>query len=164
MTKLLILIGHSGSGKTWLSNKLEKEHGWFRMTQVTTRDRRIDEPEDAYSFINEKEYDDIKDSLFGKTDVNGCKYGTCRTLYHNKFNVVVLNKKGLEDFLDKTKDDRTNLDLCILGLEIDGKGREGRNIDLEKEETKVVCDFLLKSDDYFSEAEVLAFLKEKKGW
>lgn len=163
MTKILIFVGHSGSGKSHAADNLVKL-GWKKMTQVTTRPRRIDEPEDAYDFITDEVYEDIKDNLFGRTEVNGCKYGTSKTLYLNDNHVVVLNKKGIDDFLKFKAQLPESVDITILGLEINGKSREGRDIPTEKRETKEICDFLLVGDDYFEVEEILNFLKEKKGW
>jgi guanylate kinase len=163
MTKILILVGHSGSGKSFLADKLTLSN-WIKMTQVTTRERRIEEPEDAYDFITDELYEEIKDNLFGRTEVNGCKYGTSKTLYLNKNHVVVLNKRGIEDFLKFKAQLPESVDIAILGLEINGKGREGRDILKETKETKEICEYLLTSNEYFEAEDILNYLKEVKGW
>jgi guanylate kinase len=163
MTNVLIVAGHSGSGKSYLAKELEEKFNFNRLKQVTTRPRREGEEEDAYDFITDELYDKIKDTLFGKTEFNGYRYGTYRTLEINKNNVVVLNKKGIEDFKKQMEGlgEQVIDNTIILGLKIKEGKREGRNLEQENLDILSVIDYLLTADTYIDTIEILEYLENK---
>lgn len=114
---ILLLCGPTGSGKTYIANKLYKECNkselkysfcFFNLPkQVTTRQRRPEEDIYSYYFINNDEYDIIQDKLTCKTVFNGNNYGTLKDdiLLGDVINIIVASKSGLENtILDYTND------------------------------------------------------------
>ena len=163
MTNVLIVAGHSGSGKSYLAKELEEKFNFNRLKQVTTRPRREGEEEDAYDFITDEVYDKIKDTLFGKTEFNGYKYGTYKTIEVNKNNVVVLNKKGIDDFKKQMSgiDTQVITNIIVLGLKIKEGKREGRDLEQENLDILSVIDYLLTADTYIDTVEILEYLESK---
>jgi len=104
--KVILLMGVSGSGKSYLASQLVNYKGditFVLPTQVTTRPQREIEKSDDYLFINNEYYDKLnkEERLICRTEFNGYKYGTLiNTLVtgSNIWNVIVVNKKGMEDF------------------------------------------------------------------
>lgn len=118
--KIIILCGHSGSGKSYLAHKLS-ENGMNIPVQVTTRPPRNQKEIDdkVYEFISDEEYEAMKDDLtFRLESFNGYKYGTkLNTIVKAKndefvdafdrdimteeyINVVVASADGIQDFVD----------------------------------------------------------------
>lgn len=148
--KLLLICGVSGSGKTWIEKELVNHPTdnliFHKLNQYTTRPPRSKEEVElkVYNFINESEYNEIKDDLIAKTEVNGYHYGTLKDfLRGNKkrsvINTIIVNRRGYDDITSYLKN---NKDFEILTLKItinsEIKNREDRNIEKEKEELKTI--------------------------
>lgn len=110
MTKILVFLGVSGSGKSFNARKLSEVYKdgkvFDRIVQFTTRPMRDEELEGYdYYFINDKEYQELLEQnlVSCKTEINGYKYGTnIKDLIaeDGKIKVVVLNVQGCRDILD----------------------------------------------------------------
>lgn len=99
--KVVIFAGCSGGGKTYMEKLLIENYPelFNKLNQVTTREMREGEVQgNPYLFIDKEEYDRISDSLFGRTEIKGNYYGTKLELDPNKFNTIILNRMGIEDF------------------------------------------------------------------
>lgn len=100
--KVLTIAGVTGAGKDHLTDMLISTYpNYFcRAKQVTTRERRAGEV-DNYDFIDNDEYDRIKDSLCAKTQIRENRYGTrTSSLSTEKINIIIVNTDGLIDFLN----------------------------------------------------------------
>lgn len=120
---ILSVLGVSGSGKTEMVNSIMEytngiPEGKFKrfvdLKQVTTRKRRENEPEDAYVFLDNQEYQEYLDSgkLTAITKVNGNRYGTLFDIdeLSNQYDLsetiftVVANPLGHQSLLETVKD------------------------------------------------------------
>lgn len=75
---IITISGPSLSGKTELSNLLEKELGYNKVVSVTTRDRRSQEVNGVdYHFVSNDEFDylESKNLLVQKTENGSIRYG-----------------------------------------------------------------------------------------
>jgi len=123
---LLIVIGPTLSGKSYLVRQLEKlyKNKVNRMLQVTTRPMRSDESQgNDYFFINNNYYHLLceKNLLFGKVEGNkflSHSYGTLNDFHHDKINICILNEEGLESFI-KNNYNKDIYNLVILTLLMD---------------------------------------------
>lgn len=158
MFKFLVLAGVSGSGKSYLAKLLQEQYGeiFYKVQQVTTREKRPSENNNDYLFLTDEEYDEIKDNLVGKTEVNGCRYGSLldEETASNRIGIIILNEKGLRDFkehFDDTDFISIGLNRKIEDLEV---ARENRDEFFLKKERLVLdlCDYVvnLKKDKYCS--------------
>jgi guanylate kinase len=165
--KVLVLVGVSGSGKSVLEkNCIKKYPGLFnKLYQVSTRDKR--EPlEDSYLFLTKKFYKKFQDFLWGKTEINGDLYGTIPDLRKNKINTIILNEKGLKDFLDKADPD---VEFFVLGLDIDfddlpvkRKNRGEEHLEEEREVLKYAeYTYKIQDANYLNPTDVLDILLEE---
>jgi len=115
--KVIIIAGPSGSGKTVIEKLLVENYPneFKKLQQVTTRDMREGEVQGyPYKFITQEEYDKIENDLIGKTNIKGQRYGTIFDLDDNKFNTVILNKMGIDDFINQFPPDKCGIDYIIL--------------------------------------------------
>jgi len=102
MSKILVaLAGPSGCGKTYITEKLVEAMPslFMQLPQVTTRPKRHPK-EDTYRFIDKAEYDELEPNLFAKTQIGDTYYGTLLVPNPQPFNIVIVNKKGIQDILD----------------------------------------------------------------
>ena len=53
---IMILMGRSGCGKSSIARRLIENYGYRQVTTCTTRKPRDGETEDAYHFMDEKEF------------------------------------------------------------------------------------------------------------
>lgn len=126
---ILCILGASGSGKTILMDKLIKHYSdvydnvsgvktFIKIPQVTTREKRENEDDDAYKFISEKEYDYLcsQNKLTARTTVVGKRYGAFLDVpnLRNRYNidktifVIVVNASGLKSIKNFIKEDNEN--------------------------------------------------------
>lgn len=118
--KVLIFAGISGGGKTYVTNLLaDKFPEEFKsLKQVTTRPMREDESQgQPYIFIDKEEYDNISHKLVGKTEIHGNYYGTLFECDEDKFNTIILNKKGLDDFKEEFPLGETDVDYIVVMID-----------------------------------------------
>ena len=98
---VIALVGPSGSGKTAIATELLKSDRFEKIKSTTTRQRRTNEPEDAYNFITE---DEFKRKLQNGEFVE-------HTVYSNNFYGTEI--KEVENILNKDKH-------CVLPIDITG--------------------------------------------
>lgn len=135
MKNLLFIIGTSGSGKSYITNKLSEKEGFYKLLQYTTRAKRENEG-DEYYYITKEHFDIIGDRLIATTVVNDNYYGTIPTFRDNgDIAVLIVNALGLRnglEYLSHHKD--INFKILYLTGESFEERKEGRNVDREREE------------------------------
>jgi len=162
---LIIIGGPSGSGKTVIVDKLCEEFPleFEKLKQVTTRSMRENESQNnPYWFINDDQYDSIKDKLIFTTEREHGKYGTIPTQPNQSTNsakVVIADISALQKLTNKESSTYIQctaiytkiLIICInydKDLEVNQyrmKGREGRDNSFYDEFVKY-ADFTLMND------------------
>lgn len=147
--KFLAIGGVSGVGKTYVRDALIEAYPdkYCRVRQVTTRNRRIDEPEDAYIFLDEHEYYNLRDRLVGRTEINGNLYGSLIEENEDRVCIIILNEEGIKDFRTNKELEKNTLflalDRSIDELSVRREGRDDEH--LENERTiRDVCDITIK--------------------
>jgi len=131
--EIIGIVGISSSGKTTLADTLEKTFpkDFKNLQQVTTRTLRLG---DLYRKVSLEKYEEMKDDLIGKTEVNGTFYGTILpSSPEDKRFIIVLNKLGLENLKRdikeiEDKNPKIKFTLCVVKIELD------ENVKLEKRE------------------------------
>ena len=107
---ILCLIGKSASGKTFVRDKLVKEHGYKSLVAFTSRPPRKGEKEDiTYHFISQNEFEQkIKEDFFAEwkkydTEQGVWYYGTALTDCYDADNdtVAILTPEGVRDLQTK---------------------------------------------------------------
>jgi hypothetical protein len=158
--RFLVLAAPSGTGKTYLLETLINKYDnlFYKVPQVTTRDKREDEKEDTYIFLNKEEYDEIENDLIGKTVINGKYYGSLPNKNDHRIGIIILNEAG---FIDFKKSIRFKSDYLSIGLykpiEYIPVKREGRDEEYLKQEQKVLnmCDIVFNLKDDFVNPEMV---------
>lgn len=106
---MLILIGPSASGKTEIVKLLIKQYSMEKLVTYTSRPMRVGEIMDKdYHFISKSSFEEkIKHNFFFEyVEYNNNYYGTAvEDLTDNK--VVILEKNGLQHYIDKVRDQIT---------------------------------------------------------
>lgn len=102
MSRLVVIIGHTCTGKSTLAKKFE-ETGFKRIVPYTTRKPREGEIDGKeYHFVSQDRYieiyDQLAESAFYETEMGIARYGTMKEDYdipEGDSRVVVLNPKGV---------------------------------------------------------------------
>jgi len=118
--KVIIVAGPSGSGKSMIEKLLSEKfpNEFHKLQQVSTRPMREGEKQgDPYKFVTQDEYDEIKDNLIGRTNINGERYGTIFDLVDGKYNTIILNKMGIDDFINQFPLDKCGIDYIIVMID-----------------------------------------------
>ena len=90
---IVTLIGKSGSGKTTIANKLNKEYDCKVLASYTTRPPR--NPDDTdHVYISEEEFDKLTD-IVAFTNFNGYRYCATKDQVDNA-DIYVIDPYGLE--------------------------------------------------------------------
>ena len=103
---MLILVGHSASGKTEIANELRRDYNMKKIITYTTRPKRINEINGVdYHFVNEEEFLRLKENNFfvETTIFNGYYYGSSRDSVKDDA-VVILDPMGLQNFKNSNLD------------------------------------------------------------
>lgn len=102
----IILIGKSGSGKTTVTNYLVENYNFNQIITYTSRPRRECEAVDAYHFISNDKFNQLKDKSFfaeyyKKTLPDGelIQYGSAKEDYKdfNNQHIIILNPEGMRN-------------------------------------------------------------------
>ena len=78
---MLILVGHSASGKTEIANQLKRDYDMKKIITYTTRPKRINEVDGVdYHFVSEEQFLKLKEENFfvETTNFNGYYYGSSK--------------------------------------------------------------------------------------
>ena len=122
-TMIMILMGRSGCGKSSIARRLIENYGYRQVTTCTTRKPRDGETEDAYHFMDEKEFFTREaNGEFAEYDVYGTNfYGTLKSdLNTTDKLVLIVTPKGAasikqafpESFVVHVK---TSMKMSVLG-------------------------------------------------
>lgn len=176
--KILCISGPSGTGKTYLAYKLQEEFPemFFKLSQVTTRDKRDGETQgDPYIFLDEDGYDDIKDDLICRVmgdNKFGSQYGTVLEFKGNDvYHIVIASQEGIEDLLKEDPDGET-FDITVIGIKNNSENfmleREGRNPETVKAEmdvleyADVIMDMNSELKEYVDINDIYEYLKDSQ--
>lgn len=97
MSKFIFLIvGCSGSGKTSITEQLEKRYGLKSIQSYTTRPKRYDD-ETGHTFVSNEEFDKLAD-MVGYTEFAGNRYCATAEQVENN-NLYVIDPKGVDFFM-----------------------------------------------------------------
>ena len=103
---MLILVGHSASGKTEIANVLKNDYEMKKIITYTTRPKRVNEVDDVdYHFVSEEKFLELKEKDFfvETTCFNGYYYGSSKEDVKDD-SVVVLDPVGLQNFKNSKLD------------------------------------------------------------
>lgn len=168
----LVIAGPSGVGKDFLINSLITEHPdkFYKVDQVTTRKKR-DASDNGYIFLSMEDYEKLRHTLIGRTEVNGNWYGSIfpRPELKDKFGIIILNYDGYIDFLNFLKmDDNMNdifhisiaLDKMPEHIQVKREDRDNNFLDKERE-VSFLSDHVieLSEGEYASVDDILNLIK-----
>jgi cytidylate kinase len=164
--KFVILVGASGSGKTYIKEYLcnNLRHTYIAVPQFTTRQKRTDEADIAYLFVTKNAYDNIDKFLIGRTKIYDICYGSMFPAKDlDLIYTVILNEQGLKDFI--TNIDTNHHQFNIIGITRNDLVREGRTaeyIESEKNVLKYANVVFDGKDGYVSVSEVHNYIQNLK--
>ena len=138
---MLILVGHSASGKTEIANELKRDYEMKKIITYTTRPIRINEVNGIdYHFVSEEEFLKLKEQdFFVETTIfNGYYYGSSKNDVKDDA-VVILDPIGLANFKNSKLD---NLIAIFLNCdeEIRYKRMISRGDDPQKAKERLIHD------------------------
>ena len=138
---MLILVGHSASGKTEIANELKRDYDMKKIITYTTRQIRINEVNGVdYHFVTEEEFLSLKEKDFfvETTLFNGYYYGSSKEDVKDDA-VVILDPVGLTNFMNSKLD---NLVAIFLYCDEDIRYKRmiARGDDLEKVKERLIHD------------------------
>ena len=104
MKNIYLIVGCSGSGKTTITEHLEKKYGLKSIQSYTTRAKRS-ENETGHIFVSDKEFDNLT-NLVGYTVFAGNRY--CATAEQVENNdLYIIDPKGVDFFMESYKGSKT---------------------------------------------------------
>jgi len=122
---MLILVGHSASGKTEIANELKRNYDMKKIITYTTRPIRVNEVNGIdYHFVSEEEFLKLKEKDFfvETTYFNGYYYGSSKEDVKDE-NVVILDPLGVQNFKNSKLDN-----IIVIFLNCDEEIRYKRMI------------------------------------
>lgn len=137
INNVLFIIGNSGSGKSFITNKLTEYSMFYKLPQYTTRKQRDSERGNEYYFIDKEHYNLIADRLMSTTHINGEHYGTVPSFKVGCVGIVIVNKEGLEsgiNYIENVKDKNINYKVLYLKNTEPFESRESRDEEFVKNE------------------------------
>lgn len=104
MKNIFLIVGCSGSGKTTITEHLEKKYGLKSIQSYTTRPKRYDD-ETGHTFVSDDEFDKLTD-MVGYTEFAGNRY--CATAEQVENNdLYIIDPKGVDFFMKSYKGSKT---------------------------------------------------------
>lgn len=101
---IFLIIGCSGSGKTTITEQLEKRYGLKSIQSYTTRKPRYD-GETGHTFVSDEEFDKLAD-MVGYTEFAENRY--CATAEQVENNdLYIIDPKGVDFFMKSYKGSKT---------------------------------------------------------
>ena len=166
---VICLVGPSGSGKTAIMTKLTKEDKFVKPLTTTTREKRDNEPDDAYYFVDEETFiSDMNKGKFLETTVySNHFYGTSsseidRIIEEKKIAVIPIDicgaiaiknhyrDKVLMLFIDRSK---ASVVAEIIGRNVSDDEKVRRILSLDREyENEVFCDDVIDNNSTLNAA------------
>lgn len=143
-------MGPSGCGKSTLEKQLLFESDVYRVTSMTTRDKRDDEVDGvAYHFVSPEYFDAALRSgnFLQTTEFANSKYGTTYEEYTTEHPIAVLSivPKSAVDFIPLLETTFPDADIKIVYFDIDVK-RLRENM-IARNESEQVVDARIAQDD-----------------
>ena len=138
---MLILVGHSASGKTEIANELKRNYEMKKIITYTTRPMRVNEVNGVdYHFVDEEEFLKLKNNNFfiETTYFNGYYYGSSKNDVKDD-SVVILDPIGLQNFKNSKLD---NIFAIFLNCEEDIRYKRmiSRGDDPKKAQERLIHD------------------------
>lgn len=92
---IILLVGKSASGKTTITNSLEKNFGFKSLQSYTTRPKRTTN-ETGHTFVTNEEFNNLKD-ICAYGEFGGYKYCATKEQVDNS-DIYVIDAQGVEYF------------------------------------------------------------------
>ncbi len=144
MKKMLVLCGASGSGKSYLEDKLCSLYpqDFVSLLQYTTRPRRKGDDLDTYLFLNSNTDVELMKrgglKIIGETEILGNLYGTFlnESIGEDIIQTVVLNRTGIDNLYKNpvVKDYSIKVVKILTCPDVEILKRLGRSDDYYKQE------------------------------
>lgn len=154
MISILILVGASGCGKTYMekmltdySSKEDSKYCFIKLKQVTTRERREDESIDAYEWVTKEEYDLLQynNLLVACTCITrDCKKDYYGTLCSISRDIKKSEFPFLSSNIEKIKDNGTIYTVVANKLGIENLSNWINFIN--NHSSKIICKYVLMID------------------
>jgi thymidylate synthase (FAD) len=110
MNKIILICGRSGSGKTTISDMLEKKYNLKVIPSYTTRPRRY-EDEQGHIFISESKFDKLTD-LVAYAKIGDYRYAAT-TEQVDTHSIYVIDPSGIETFKNNYKGNKEIVTILI---------------------------------------------------
>lgn len=100
---MYLIIGRTASGKDYLANILEKQHGFECVKSRTTRPKR-DENDESHIFVTKEQADADADKRVAHTVINGNDYYVLPEDIEDK-NLYIIDPKGAIELMNNMPDE-----------------------------------------------------------
>lgn len=105
MSKLLLLAGHSASGKTTLANDLENKYGLKAIPSYTTRQPRTPD-EKGHTFVTDEEFNRLE-NIIAYAETTGARYAVTKQMFEDEqYSIYVIDNSGIKYLKEHYKGDR----------------------------------------------------------
>lgn len=101
MKKIVCLLGKTASGKTTIAKELIDKYGFHNWISYTTRPMRDGEKDGKdYYFVTDEEFNQLPNKIDERayTVYDGSVWRYAHTDYYEGRSIVIVDRKGLEDF------------------------------------------------------------------
>lgn len=105
MSKLLLLVGCSASGKTTLANDLESKYGLKSIPSYTTRQPRTPD-EKGHTFVTDEEFNRLE-NIIAYAETTGGRYCVTQQMFDDpQYTVYVIDNSGIKYLKENYKGNR----------------------------------------------------------
>ncbi len=99
-TKVIVLVGNSGTGKSYIATHLKEQYGIPKIMSRTTRPRR-DENDNDYHFVTDEEFDGYMDEWkICSTEMGGYRYTSLYSDITDPVMSHVVDESGLLEMIE----------------------------------------------------------------
>lgn len=109
---IVLLIGKSGVGKSTIENIFKNQYGYKPVRSYTTRHPRY-ENEDSHIFVNEADYEKMKNDMCAFTEFDGNKYWATNAQV-DESDIYVIDPAGIDYFRKHYKGNRKIITVELL--------------------------------------------------